>query len=298
MKGCFVAGADPELMLQSPKGQLISAIGIVPGTKKRPRKVLGGAVQHDNVMAEFNVNPADTSEELVDNMRSVLKELALLVAPNTLVVRASADFPEEELKHQKARVFGCDPDFDSWSMSMNQIDGTAAFSGFRSAGGHFHVGKRPEIAEMLDDPYGKVEVVKMLDIFLGIPGVLLDPDPTAPARRKLYGKAGAHRPKPYGVEYRALGNFWVRSPGLASLIYELADVAVRLTHEGQSKKVIESIGAKTVVGIINNSNVKLAAKTIRKELAPYLPKEMLARILKLEPVKAVEGMGLQEAWGF
>lgn len=297
MKGCFVAGADPELMLQNPEGRLVSSLGIVPGTKKRPRKVAGGAVQHDNVMAEFNVNPADTSEELVENMRSVLKELSGMIAPNVLVVQASADFPAEELKHPKARAFGCDPDFDSWSMSMNQIDGTAALSNFRSAGGHFHIGKRPEIAEMLDDPYGKVEVVKMLDIFLGIPGVLLDPDPSAPARRKLYGKAGAHRPKPYGVEYRALGNFWVRSPELAELIYALADIAVRLTAEGQSKKVIDAIGAGPVQSIINDSNTKLASAAVRKVLAPYLPKEMLARILKKEPVKAVAGLSLSEVWG-
>lgn len=298
MKGCFVAGADPELMLQSPKGQLISSIGLVPGTKKRPRKVSGGAVQHDNVMAEFNVHPADTSEELVQNMYQVLAQLSRMVAPNRLVVQASANFPDEELQNPKARAFGCDPDFDSWSMSMNQIDGLAAFSNFRTAGGHFHIGKRPEIAEMLDDPYGKVEVVKMLDIFLGIPSILLDLDPTAPARRRLYGKAGAHRPKPYGVEYRALGNFWVRSPALTELVYGLADLAVRLTHEGQSSKVIQAIGAKRVVSIINNSNPRLATKAVHQVLAPYLPKEMLSSILQQEPVKAIAGRPLAEVWGF
>lgn len=298
MKGCFIAGADPELMIKTDEGALTSAIGLVPGTKKRPRKVSGGAIQHDNVMAEFNVNPADSSEELVGNMRSVLKELSAIVSPNVLVVQASAEFPDRELRHQKARIFGCDPDFDSWTLSMNQIDARATMSNFRSAGGHFHIGKRPETAQMLDDPYGKVEVVKMLDVFLGIPSVLLDPDPTAPARRRLYGKAGAHRPKPYGVEYRALGNFWVRSPELAELIYALADTAVKLTQSGESQGIIESIGVQKVQDVVNESKPKLAASIIDRVLSRFLPKDLTESILSQQPTKAVEGVGLKEAWGF
>ncbi|HJS83041.1 MAG TPA: hypothetical protein VJ742_09440, partial [Nitrososphaera sp.] len=76
MEACFVAGADPELMLVNPKGELVSAIGKVPGTKKRPHKVVNGAIQHDNVMAEFNVAPANTSAELITHMAAVLGQLA------------------------------------------------------------------------------------------------------------------------------------------------------------------------------------------------------------------------------
>jgi hypothetical protein len=249
-------------------------------------------------MAEFNVNPADSSEELVENMRLVLGELSRIISPHVLVVQASADYPDRELRHQKARVFGCDPDFNSWTLAMNQMDAAATMSNFRSAGGHFHIGKRAETAEMLDNPYGKVEVVKMMDVFLGIPGVLLDPDPTAPARRRLYGGAGAHRPKPYGVEYRALGNFWVRSPALAELVYALADVAVKLTQAGESQKIIESIGVEEVQSIVNGSNTKKAAKVVGKTLSRYLSKEMVNNILTTSPTKAAEGLSLKAAWGF
>jgi len=279
MEGCFVAGADPELMIRSPEGSLISAIGLVPGTKKKPRKVKNGAIQHDNVMAEFNVNPARSSEEFVEHMRDVLIELSGIVAPNRLVVQASAEFPEKELQNQKARIFGCDPDFDSWSLRMNQIAGDAAESPFRSAGGHLHIGKTKKTAEMLDNPYGKIEVVKMLDIFVGIPSILLDPDPTSPARRALYGKAGAHRPKTYGVEYRALGNFWVRSPQLVELVYSLADVAVRLCADGESTKIIEKVGQENVLEAINNSNRKVAQKCFRA-IKKFIPEDILDAIKK------------------
>ena len=291
MESCFVAGADPELMIRSPKGELVSAIGLVPGTKKRPKKVKNGAVQRDNVMAEFNITPANSSEEFKSNIRDVLSALAKIVHPNELVVQASAEFPESALKAAEAKVFGCDPDFDSWALAMNRIDGSAAFSNFRSAGGHLHIGKRKGIEDMLDDPYGKVEVVKMLDIFVGIPSIFLDPDKTAPARRALYGKAGAHRPKPYGVEYRALGNFWVRSPALTDVVYALADVAVRLCADGKSGEIIEDVGGPETVQETINQSKNPAAKKIFKSLSKYIGKDVLDRVSKLD-MKT----GLYEAW--
>lgn len=297
MKGCYVAGADPELMLCSPEGELISAIPLVPGTKEEPFSVACGALQHDNVMAEFNVSPSGTSEELEHNMREVLKELVKLVAPNRLVVRASAEYPEAALDSDEAKVFGCDPDFDSWTLEMNEFDGTKALAGFRSAGGHFHIGHKPATREMLEDPYGKIEVVKMLDVFQGIVSVVLDSDPSAPARRTLYGRAGAHRPKDYGVEYRALGNFWVRSPDLVHLMYELANRAVELTLGGKSQEIVKAIGEGRIQKIINNSETKQAQKVVAEILSQYLSKTLVDRILTRSPMTAVEGLELEKAWG-
>lgn len=297
MEACYTAGADPELMLMSPEGELVSAIPLVPGTKEKPHCLKHGAVQHDNVMAEFNVNPSGTSEELEHNMREVLRELSNMVAPNVLVARASADFPEAALEDEVARVFGCDPDFDSWTLMMNSVDGTAAMETFRSAGGHFHIGKKDPIAEMLDNPYGKVEVVKMLDVFQGIPSIVMDDDKTAPKRRQLYGRAGAHRPKDYGVEYRALGNFWVRSPDLVHLMYELADRAVSLTREGQSGEIIEKIGEDRIKNTINNSDRKSAKEIVASHLHHYLGDIATKKILRASPITAIRKMGLAEVWG-
>ncbi|KKM71943.1 hypothetical protein LCGC14_1425470 [marine sediment metagenome] len=289
MESCHVVGADPELMLTSPNGQLVSAIGIVPGTKKHPHEVRGGAVQHDNVMSEFNVNPSNTLEEFTGNMRLVLGELAKLVAPNRLTVRASGHYPTTELDHDEARVFGCDPDFNSWTMRMNLFDNTKAMDSFRSAGGHWHVGYKDETKEMLEDDYGKAEVVKMLDIFQGVPSILLDPDETAPLRRSLYGRAGAHRPKPYGVEYRSLGNFWVQSPELVGLMYQLSDVAIRLCVEGESETIIKEADPRNVIRAINTSD-KQMSRSVLDKVKKYLPTELFNRIT--QPIQA----NLYEAW--
>jgi len=50
--------------------------------------------------------------------------------------------------------------------------------------------------------------VKQLDWYLGGWSTQVDPDTV---RRNLYGKSGAMRFKPYGVEYRVLSNFWLTS---------------------------------------------------------------------------------------
>jgi len=277
MEGCFVAGADPELMVVNPEGTLTSAIPLIKGTKKKPQKVKGGAVQRDNVMAEFNVEPSNTSDEFEHNIRVVMGSLAKIVRPNILAIRAYAEFPEEALDHPEARVFGCDPDFCAWPnrdgiLSMNTIPSHKALEPFRSAGGHFHLGYKKATKEMLCDDFGKIEVVKMLDIFQGIPSVILDPDQSAPARRELYGTAGAHRPKEYGVEYRALGNFWLRSPELVHLMYELADRAVELTLNGEGQKIIEQVGQKNVQDIINKSQPRKAKRVVMNILKRYLTK--------------------------
>lgn len=299
MKPILVAGTDPEFMLWDPKREeLVSAIGRIPGTKKRPHKIPGGAVQRDNVMCELNTDPAQTREELVDKLRLVLKGAAEIAAPNLLLVQASADFPARALRNRETRRFGCDPDFNAWTLMPNEVPFDAPDKSFRSAGGHFHVGQTAETAEMLGDPHGKVAVVRMLDIFLGLPSVLLDQDPSSPARRQLYGKAGAHRPKPYGVEYRALGNFWLRSPKLVELIYDLADHAVRLTLQGAGVKIGQLLDTDAVQQAINESSIERAETAIRRlAKAKFFPAGSAEEILSGAFLKAVGNQNLYQAWG-
>src|SRR3546814_15106496 len=52
------------------------------------------------------------------------------------------------------------------------------------------------------------DLVKQLDWYLGLWSLGKDKDKV---RRSLYGKAGACRIKPYGVEYHVLSNFWIKN---------------------------------------------------------------------------------------
>jgi len=295
MESIIMCGADPELMICNTENELVCAIPLVPGTKEVPFQVKLGAVQHDNVMGEFNIDPAATLEEFITNLRTVLQQLAKMVAPHRLVVRASADYPEKALEMPETKIFGCDPDFNAWSLTMNEIDGTASALPFRSSGGHFHFGYKEESKELLTDPYGKADVIRAADIFMGIPSVFMDSDPTAPARRLLYGKAGAHRPKEYGVEYRTLGNFWVKSPATAQAIYLLADLAVRIVLDNRLDEVVAAVGGQErVQDIINNSRTEEAREVFERVLTHYIPAETARRVRAVATIHEV--MDFYQSW--
>ena len=63
----------------------------------------------------------------------------------------------------------------------------------------------------------RCEIVKVLDKFIAVPLVLMEPDNQ---RKLLYGKAGAFRPKPYGLEYRVPSSFILQSDELLKWIFE------------------------------------------------------------------------------
>jgi len=76
-----------------------------------------------------------------------------------------------------------------------------------------------------------LDTVKMLDLFVGIPAVLMEQGENPKLRRRLYGKSGSFRYTPYGLEYRVLSNFWMASPALMSLFTGLSRFAVNIMGE-------------------------------------------------------------------
>ncbi len=279
----FKLGSDPELMLRNQKTKaLVSAIPVISEGKGEGRD-LGGAwknsVIHDNVLVEVNTQPAQSEDEFVEIMGDAIKQTNVIAKSHGLELhlQASADFPAEELQCEESRIFGCDPDFNAWKLAINEVAAGAAERPFRSAGGHLHVGMsdNEDLNKILSDDYGKVDVIKALDIFCGVPSVFLDPDETAPARRALYGGAGAHRPKSYGVEYRALGNWWLRSPKYTRLVYKLTRDALTCLVNGGMPKLIEAIGESNVQKIIDKSKVAEAKKVYKKHILPLLSKDTI-----------------------
>ena len=76
----------------------------------------------------------------------------------------------------------------------------------------------------------------MMDLFIGIPSLFMDTDPTSKERRKIYGHAGSHRMTDYGFEYRSLGNFWFSTKEHVELIYDLVKFILHFVNEGDHKK--------------------------------------------------------------
>jgi uncharacterized protein with PhoU and TrkA domain len=79
----------------------------------------------------------------------------------------------------------------------------------------------------------------------------------------LYGKAGAHRIKSYGVEYRTLSSFWVHDVAFMRWVYKQAMLAVASVDKVETIHAI--YGVDTIINCINNSD---------KDVADYLVHEL------------------------
>ena len=222
-------GADPEFFLGRGT-DLRSSIDLVGGSKAIPKPLGrdGFFVQEDNVAVEFNIPPAETLEQFVESIEWSLKTISNQVKPMGLtpLYLASALFPPNELRDARAQMFGCDPDYNAWT-SVDEDNPRinprpqAAHKRLRSCGGHVHVGY-PQSSGI-----NRLRLIRLMDLYLGVPAVFMDSDVS---RRELYGKPGAFRPTDYGVEYRVLSNFWLKSVDYMKWVYEQTMRAVLLAQ--------------------------------------------------------------------
>jgi hypothetical protein len=228
----ILIGADPEFFVCDKGGKYISAHGLVSGTKKTPLPVVNGAVQVDGMALEFNIDPAKDLNQFTNNISSVLSQLRSMVEPSLdFKFDPVAPFGKEVIDVQplEARELGCDPDFNAWHNGQPNPRPNADFD-FRTASGHIHIGwTKDEDINNPDHLEACIMVTKQLDCSLGVSEPLwCEPN----NRKELYGKLGAFRPKPYGVEYRVLSNAWLRTERLRELVYTSAKKAVDDLYKG------------------------------------------------------------------
>lgn len=227
----ILIGADPEIFVRNSNNELISAYGLIPGTKKEPHKVKAGAVQVDGMALEFNIDPASSRKEFKDNINAVMGQLQHMIGDNKFDISPTAHFGAEMIaaQPQEARDLGCEPDYDAYTGLPNPKPNVDA--PFRTASGHIHIGWTNGMN--VNDP-DHIEACRMLtkqlDVMLAPLSRMWDDDTQ---RRELYGKLGAFRPKPFGVEYRVLSNAWLRHKETIDLVY---DVAVKATNSLLSGK--------------------------------------------------------------
>lgn len=265
----FTLGCDPELFLTKKDGSPLSALGIVPGTKKEPSPVDCGAIQVDGMAAEFNTDPVslDDFDAFNTNVVRVMKSLETKIKsvdPDARIkLVPTMDFGKEFLDAQpdEAKELGCDPDYSAYTMEENpRPDGERTF---RTGAGHIHIGWGAGIPA--DNPEHMAicaGFVKMLDATVGLFMTYIDRDPR---RRELYGKAGAFRPKSYGVEYRTPSNVWLRSVSYRRALHVLTRFAVR--HMKSATSVSALTGGyteKQVQDIINTGNFAAARQILNR----------------------------------
>ena len=203
-------GSDPEVFLYSTElGVFFPAFGVITGgygpvihgDKELPFQIIGPgfSTQVDNVMCEYNIPPSSSEVEFSNNIQKVMDWLKEnLPAPLVVKVQPSAEFTDEMLASDEAHIVGCSADYSAYTGDDVSV-GTLSKSNFRFAGGHIHVGyPNPNF-------FSSTKLIKWMDIFLGLPSVILDHDER---RKAVYGTPGRWRDKEFGLEYRVLSNWW------------------------------------------------------------------------------------------
>lgn len=246
-------GADPEVFVKK-DGEFHSAWALIKGDKQNPFRVEKGAVQVDGMALEFNIDPASSEDEFVESIDTVMGQLAAMVPDYRIVIEPVANFGYEYIKGQPdaAKELGCEPDYNAYTCQENpRPDGELPF---RTASGHVHIGwtKGQDVRDV--NHMGMCfTAVKQLDVLLGIPSIVYDDNEL---RRRMYGQAGALRPKSYGVEYRVLSNVWLKDEAHKRWVYRQTRAAFELLEQGIF--LFEEIGEEEVQRIINTSDRKAA----------------------------------------
>lgn len=235
----ILIGADPELFVKDiSTGKYVSSHTFAPGTKKNPLRVDRGALQLDGTAFEFNIDPAETKTEFVSNIAKVKGEMEKVVRQSfpghngiTLVADPVADYDAEYFSSipGEALELGCEPDYNAYTQGPNPVPEVRSM--FRTGSGHIHIGWTNKMDPFEDGHFQTCcEVVQQLDWYLGLPSLLWDSE--GKRRRELYGKAGAFRPKSYGVEYRVLSNTWLRDERLIEFVFDNTTKAIRDMEAG------------------------------------------------------------------
>lgn len=251
-------GADPELFIINEKTKkVVSAVGLIPGEKGNPWRSddmpEGFGLETDNILAEFNIPPVKDEINFVNNiiyMQEYIDKFVKSKNPDLgIKYIASQTVPKSELQSDQAKLFGCDVDYNAYTMKANpKPKGTS--TNLRSAGFHIHVGyENPDVDTSLS-------LVRYMDVFLGIPSVVKDKDKK---RRSLYGKAGCFRLTDYGVEYRVLSSAMMGSTSKLSFIWKQLQKVMKACRIGY---VLPS--TDLVQEAINSSDVELAKQLITR----------------------------------
>lgn len=292
-------GSDPEFMVSKADGTLVSAIRVLQGFGKVNKLTVpyDQKTFYDNVLMEFNVAPSSTYHDFEEHFIACLRFAKEFLGREGLHLRqqSSAIFPLEECMDEESQRFGCEPEYSIYKRhprdgSILQLEPPTLPKGntFRSCGGHIHIGHPIATFDGGNPPM----VVKMMDLFVGNTAILIDHDPTSPARRKIYGGAGTHRVADYGLEYRTLSNFWLRSPLWAQVIYRLTRLAVQLCV---ARPVLagELATDKETEDTINSGN-KDEAWVIFEKARRYMSDDLQDRIRALLDVQPSD---METEWG-
>lgn len=207
-------GADPEFCFTNRRGGgLIPAVGLFNSNGDDQDDSGHYLINRDGEfgldgcsdIAELRPKPSADPYVLVDNIR------------NALAVGYT------KLPATKSYRWVATPSLDEYSM-----------------GGHIHLGYRSLPKGSFIERINNREMTNLLDLYLAVPGILIEPSGAADQRRGDYGQLGDWRRQPWGMEYRVLST-WLSHPAVALSILCLAKtVAVEGLMHGKALYAVSS----------------------------------------------------------
>ena len=255
----YLIGSDIEVFIKNKdNNKYVSAAGdkfsnylpIVPGTKLNPYYIDDDkqyAVETDNVSVEFLIPPTRDCDKFIGSINYMMQYIKGMLHMGLIpVAESSAVFDKDQLETEQATMFGCDRDLNAWTKTFNPKPNCN--TNLRSNGFHIHVG--------YDNPNKEtsIELIKAMDLYVGLGTIFVDKDIK---RRKLYGKAGSFRFKPYGVEYRTPSSFMISHDDYIKYVVDNTVKAIEFINNGFT---VSNEQGTLIQKAINENNVDIANK--------------------------------------
>lgn len=177
-------GCDPEFVFVNQDRK------VLPANYWLPHK---GAIGSDGPLAEFRPPPTEHEDELVENLRQLVRALPRMLG---------AQFGQGNVVHP---------------------EGHSCWENY-ALGFHIHIGA-PRALVTYAAPKTKEFIrsfITALDYFVGIPALLLEDTNVRRLGSGIYGKPGDYRVSGGTIEYRTPGGFHLRHPKYAAGILGLA----------------------------------------------------------------------------
>lgn len=241
-----------EIELAVFRGRLPIVCDFLPYQKNDPLDISGSLFHKDASMLEIAMAPVSTPSEFNTLAAEVMGQARGLIPAGTyLLPRPRVEYTEAELaKDEYASVLGCHASDNLYSGQVRMPEEYPDTS--RYGGVHLNLDD-----SWLEGGWGVLDVLK-LDAGVGLHAVMNHEQAYAEdirTRRKFYGRAGEHRFKPFGIEYRTLSAAsWPHLTG--NVLFDMVDNALALDIE-----VLKPV-AKDIEAAINQCDLKAATELV------------------------------------
>lgn len=259
----YTIGSDFELFLfNNNLREVINAKPYVKGSKHKPYNFDKSSpfwcTSLDNISFEGNIPPCSSSEEFDTNIQKVIDFLkAGLPEGITPIHDCAVRVNPEYLKTKEAMTFGCESSLNAYTLEENPRP-SGEDTNLRTCCTHVHL--KYDNMDFLTS----AEWIKAMDLFLGLPSLLIEPPNE---RRTLYGTLGEMRFSPRKTtEYRVLSSFFSATSELRKWVYNNTEKAIEWINAGNRvseemaecfQKAIDNYDTKYVESLIETYNIPM-----------------------------------------